>query len=208
MKGTSHALIGATTGFIVANYSQAGPKTTIALVGIGGFAGLVPDLDIGGKLRSKLTMPHASIRHIAQLIGMLLMIYSFFMKNDTYPYIGIGIGAAIFILATMFKQKHMLMITGIGVLAGGYFLEENWIILFGAYILMASLTSHRSYTHSLVGLVFFGIIAYQFEQSLVMEGVFYACICGYGSHLLADSKLLPFNKRGVPLFLPFTKTEI
>ncbi|HLR02222.1 MAG TPA: metal-dependent hydrolase [Virgibacillus sp.] len=208
MKGTSHVIIGAATGFIVASYSQANPETTIALVGIGGFSGLVPDLDIGGKLRSKLTKPHASIRHTAQLIGLLLMVYSFLIKNDTHPYFGMGIGAVIFVLASMFKQKHMLMITGIGVLAGGYFLEENWVLLFGTYILMASLTPHRSYTHSLIGLVFFGIIGYQFEQSLVMEGVFYTCLLGYVSHLVADSKLVPFNKRGVPLFLPFTKTEI
>lgn len=209
MNGTSHTIIGAATGFIVANYVQADPKDTIMLVGLGGVSGLVPDLDIGGKLRNKITMPQTYIRKVAQLIGILFMIYSFFIKTaDTSPYIGVGIGATIFVLASMFKQRHMLMVTSIGVFVGGYFLKENWILLFSVYIFIASISSHRSYTHSLIGLCLFGYISYLLEQSIVLEGAFFTCLFGYVSHLIADSKLLPFNKRGVQLFLPLTKKEI
>src|SRR5699024_8949628 len=119
-----------------------------------------PDLDIGGKLRNKLNLPHSYLRKITQLIGILLLLYSLFNKADTYPYIGVGIGAGIFLFASIFKQRHMLMITGVFVAVGGYFLGEHWILLFGVYILIASISSHRSYTHSLVGLCFFGLISY------------------------------------------------
>src|SRR5699024_1115546 len=115
---------------------------------------------IGGKLRNKLTMPQTYIRKIAQFIGILFIIYSYFITSDTSPYIGVGIGVAIFLLASMFKQRHMLIITSIGVGAGGYFLKENWILLFGVYIFIASISSHRSYTHSLVGLCLFGFISF------------------------------------------------
>lgn len=208
MKGTSHAIAGGITGFIVASHFQVHLGETILLTGLGGMAGLVPDLDIGGKLRNKLTVPHTFIRHIAQLIGILLLIYSVYRKDDTYPYTGVGIGAAIFLFASMFKQKHMLLITGISVFAGGYFLQEYWMLLFGAYIFVASISSHRGFTHSLAGFCFFGLIGYLLQQSVTMDGIFYTCLMGYGSHLVLDSALLPFNKRGVPLFLPLSKIEI
>jgi inner membrane protein len=102
----------------------------------------------------------------------------------------------------------MLTITGIGVIAGGFSLSENWLMLFGIYILIASFVSHRSYTHSILGVIFFGIIASRLEVSLGMDGVFYTCLAGYISHLVADIKLLPFNKRGIKLFLPVSSKEI
>jgi len=207
MKGTAHTFIGAATGFVVANNFQADPKETIILIGIGGLAGLVPDLDIGGKLRHKLTIPHTYIQHIAQFIGLLLLLYSFIKSTDGFSAISGGLGAAIFLLATLFKQKHMLMITGIGVCIGGYALEEWWVFLFGGYIFIASICAHRTYTHSLLGLCFFGLIGYLIEQSTGLEGIYYACIFGYVSHLAADSKLLPFNKSGIPLFLPIWRKE-
>lgn len=207
MKGTVHAFIGAATGFIVANNFHGDPEETVILIGIGGVAGLVPDLDIGGKLRNKFTIPHSYIQHIAQLIGLMLLLYSFFKSTDGFAAIGGGLGAAIFLLATLFKQKHMLMITGIGVFIGGYLLEEWWILLFGVYILIASVCSHRTYTHSLLGFCFFGLIGYFLQQSLELEGIFYASIFSYASHLAADSRLLPFNKRGVPLFLPLWRKD-
>jgi inner membrane protein len=76
------------------------------------------------------------------------------------------------------------------------------------YVIIASITSHRSYTHSILGVIFFGIIASKLEVSLGIHGVYYACLGGYISHLLADLKVLPFNKRGIKLFLPVSKIEL
>lgn len=208
MNGTSHAIAGGTAGFIVANTLQVNPGETILLTAMGGMAGLVPDLDIGGRLRNRLTQPHTYVRRIAQLIGFLLLIYSIFKESGTQPYTGIGMGAAIFLFASMFKQRHMLLITGICVMTGGYFLQERWVLLFGVYISIASFSSHRGFTHSLAGLCFFGLIGYLLQQSVSIEGIFYTCLLGYGSHLILDSAVLPFNKRGIPLFLPLSKTEI
>lgn len=208
MNGTAHATIGAATGFIVANTFQANPSTTLFLVGLGGVSGLIPDLDIDGKLRGKITLSHKMVRTVAQLIGMLMIFYSFYEGMNTEKYIGIGIGLAMIAISSSIKQKHMLTITGIGVLAGGYSLNETWLMLLGIYILIASFVPHRSYTHSILGVIFFGIIASKLEASLGMEGVYYTCLAGYISHLVADSKFLPFNKRGIRLFLPISSMEI
>lgn len=208
MNGTAHAAVGAAGGFIVTNTFHTDPATTVFLVGLGGVSGLMPDLDIDGKLSSRITLSHKVIRTVAQLIGLLLICYSLYEGTGTEKYIGFGIGIGMIGIASSIKQKHMLMITGIGVLAGGLSLEETWLILLGIYIVIASLVAHRSYTHSIVGIIFFAIITSKLEESLGIDGVYYACLIGYISHLVADSKLLPFNKRGIKLFLPISSKEI
>lgn len=208
MNGTSHAVIGAATGFIVANTFHTSPSATLLFVGLGSVSGLMPDLDIDGKLREKITLSHKVIRLSAMIIGMIMILYSFFEKTMVDRWLGIGIGCLIVLVASFIKQRHMLTITGIAVLAGGFSLGELWLILLGIYIVIASFTSHRSYTHSVLGTVFFGIIASNFQASIGIDGVFYSCLAGYISHLIADLKILPFNKRGVKLFLPLSSKEL
>ncbi|MFZ7946293.1 MULTISPECIES: metal-dependent hydrolase [Bacillaceae] len=208
MNGTAHAALGAATGFIVANTFQASPSTTLLFVGLGAVSGLMPDLDIDGSLRGKITLSHKVIQTVAQLIGALMIFYSFFEGGATEKWFGIVIGLSMMIAASKLKQKHMLTITGVGVLVGGVSLQEPWLILLGIYILIASFVSHRSYTHSIVGVIYFGVIAAKLEESLGIDGVFYTCLAGYISHLMADLKILPFNKRGIKLFLPVSSKEI
>ncbi|WHY69555.1 metal-dependent hydrolase [Neobacillus sp. SuZ13] len=208
MNGTSHAVIGAATGFIVANTFHTSPSATLLFVGLGGVSGLMPDLDIDGKLRGKITLSHKVIQFSAMIIGVIMILYSLFEKTTTERWLGIGIGCLIVLVASFIKQRHMLTITGIAVLAAGFSLGELWLILLGIYIVIASFTSHRSYTHSILGIVFFGVIASNLQASLGIDGVFYSCLLGYISHIIADLKILPFNKRGIKLFLPLTSKEL
>jgi inner membrane protein len=208
LNGTAHTAIGAATGFIAANTFHSSPTETIILFGLGAVSGLMPDLDIDGKLRGKITLSHKVIRLTALLIGVLMVFYSFYEGRAAEKWFGIGSGLVIMIVSSLIKQKHMLTITGIGVLIGGISLSEVWLILLGVFVIIASITSHRSYTHSILGVIFFGIIASKLEVSLGIDGVFYACLGGYISHLLADLKILPFNKRGIKLFLPVSKIEL
>lgn len=208
MNGTAHAAIGAATGFVVANTFNTPLTTTLFLVGLGTVSSLVPDLDVDGKLRGKISLSHKMIQKVAQLIGILMIFYSFYEGGGNEKYIGVGIGFGMIVVSSSIKQKHMLTITGIGVLAGGISLQEIWLVLLGIYILIASFVSHRSYTHSILGVVFFGFIASKLETSLGIEGIYYTCLAGYISHLIADTKLLPFNRRGVKLFLPVSSKEI
>lgn len=208
MNGTAHAAIGAAAGYVVANTVHASTSTTLLLVGLGSVSGLIPDLDIDGKLRDRLTLSHEVVRTVAQIIGILMIIYSFYEGSPKEKWFGMAIGIGMTAISAKIKQKHMLTITGIGVLSGGISLQELWLILFGIYILIASFVSHRSYTHSLLGVVFFAFISSRFEMSLGIEGVYYTCLAGYISHLIADLKILPFNNRGVKLFLPISSKEI
>jgi inner membrane protein len=208
MKGTAHAAIGAAAGFVVANTGQTDLTTTLLFVGLGSISGLMPDLDIDGKLRNKITLSHEVIQWAAKIIGILFAIYSIYSGNGSEKWIGIAIGVAMFLLSSFIKQRHMLLITGIGVIAGGFSLQESWLVLLGLYFVIASFVSHRSYTHSILGILFYGLIASRLETSIGIDGVFFACLAGYVSHLIFDMKLFPFNKRGIKLFLPFSSKEI
>ncbi|MBD1381102.1 metal-dependent hydrolase [Metabacillus arenae] len=208
MNGTTHATIGAAGGFIIASTSQADSMMTFLFIGAGAIAGLIPDMDIDGALSKKITFSHELVRSIAQFIGLLMIIYSFIDGVQEKKWLGMATGTGMIVLASFLTQKRMLTMTGIGVLAGGLSLQENWLILLGIYIIIASFLPHRSYTHSLAGLIYFGIMANQLQISMQVEGIFITCMIGYSSHLIADMKVLPFNKRGVKLFLPFSSKEL
>ncbi|WP_340373621.1 metal-dependent hydrolase [Peribacillus sp. FSL E2-0218] len=203
MNGTAHMALGATVGYLTAHSLQTDPTTTLFLVGIGGVSGLMPDMDIDGKLSNRITFSHKFIRILAQTIGILMIIYSVLEGFEAEKWIGAGAGIGIIIISSFITQRHMLTLSGLGVLGIGMSLQENWLWLLGLYMILASFTPHRSYTHSIAGIVFFGIIAYQFEAAIGVDGIFTTCLFGYISHLIADMKFLPFNKRGVKLFLPF-----
>jgi inner membrane protein len=137
----------------------------------------------------------------------MMVLYTLFEGTGKEKWMGIGAGVAIIVIASFIKQRHMLTITGIGVLGGGFSLQESWLIMLGIYIIIASFVPHRSYTHSLVGIGYFTFIAHYLEASLSIDGVFLTCLSGYISHLVCDMKVLPFNKRGVKFFLPFSSKE-
>jgi inner membrane protein len=207
LNGTIHTALGAAAGFITANTLNSDPKTTLFLMAAGGIAGLLPDIDIDGKLSNRITLSHKVIRTVAQLIGSLMVLYSFFEGDRGEMLFGMGIGAIIIILSSFLTQRRMLTVTGAGVLAGGGSLQEEWLILLGIYIIIASFIPHRSYTHSIIGVLYFGIIAAKLQASIGVDGIFITTLSAYTSHLIADMKILPFNKRGVKFFLPFSSKE-
>ncbi len=208
MNGTSHMAIGAATGFMVANSFGSGPDITATLVAIGGISALMPDMDIDGKLSNRLTFSSKMIKAVAQIIGFLMMVYSYLEGTGKEQWLGISYGAGMIAISTFITQRRMLSITGIGVTACGWQLNETWLWMLGVFILIASFVSHRSYTHSFLGIVYYSFVAYYLEASLMIEGVFEACVIGYVSHLIGDMKILPFNKRGIKVFLPLSSKEM
>ena len=207
LNGTAHLTIGAASGFVIGNTLQADLPTSLLFIGLGAISGLLPDIDIDGKLSKKITLSHKIIRNFTQTIGILMIIYSYLQGDGIEKWYGMGVGLTIMMISSFITQRRMLTLTGIGVIIGGISLDENWLWMLGIYILIASLIPHRSYTHSLIGILFFGVIATMLEDSLGIQGVFISCLSGYMSHIIADMKLLPFNKRGVKLFLPISSKE-
>lgn len=208
MRGSAHALLGAAVGFGVAQQTGASPEHVLVLTGAGVISGLIPDLDTGGKLANRISVSNTYLNAAVRLIGILLGCYAYFSATGMDKYIGfIGAFILLFVLP-QFSKKFMLLLTGVVITVAGYVLATIWIQLIGVYVIAASLLAHRSYTHSLLGLAFYGMIAHYFETDYPINGLFSACMFGYISHLIADMRFIPGNKKGIKLFLPFKGIEL
>ncbi len=154
MNGTAHLLIGTGIGFAAAVQHSSPPAEAALFITVGAISGLMPDMDVNGRLSNRITFSHQLFKHVAKLIGSLMIIYSFLMEAGSERWLGIGIGTAILLISTRITQRRMLTLTGAGLLLGGISLQELWILLTGVYIIVASFIPHRSYTHSMIGVVF------------------------------------------------------
>ncbi|MFD1928056.1 metal-dependent hydrolase [Sporosarcina siberiensis] len=213
MKGSSHLTLGIAAGVGIGLYTQAEPVTIGVFAVVGGVAGLFPDLDTNGLASNKITLSKSLIKMPLMIMGICVMLYSLFesfmaMKIDFQIWGGILIGGVMILLSSVITQKRMLSFTGVGIILGGIAVDMSyWIILVGIYIVIASFLPHRSYTHSIIGLVFFSVILYMAQEALNLEGLFIVGMVGYISHLIADMKWLPMNRRGVRLFAPIWNRE-
>ena len=209
MNGKAHVTVGGLVGLGISNYVGADVPTMVSFTLLGGFVGLVPDLDVNGTLANKITLNKKTVQAMLGFIGLFIIFYSFFYEDGMEQWIGVGIGIVLFIVPSLIvKQKTMLLLTGVAVLLAGIFFDELWLILFGIYIAVASLLPHRSLTHSIIGLAYFCTIGYLLEQKLQIEGILLVCSASYASHLILDMKWIPMNRKGVKLFQPFSKFEL
>ncbi|WP_167751446.1 metal-dependent hydrolase [Lentibacillus salicampi] len=208
MDGKIHALIGAGTGVAVAQSTGQDAINTAILMGAGVIAALAPDLDTAGKLANKISLSHKMIQSFVRSTGILLAIYAWFMLAGTEQYMGLTLGAFLLFIAPKFSQKLMLFISGAAIIAGGILLSQTWVWLAGAYVTVAALVSHRGYTHSIIGWLFFSLVAYYVHTEFAVHGLFWTLVFAYGSHLVADMRFVPGNKRGIKLLLPFSKKGV
>ncbi|AXH99774.1 metal-dependent hydrolase [Sporosarcina sp. PTS2304] len=212
MKGTSHLLIGTIVG-AVAGYAVHSDVTT-ALTGaaVGGISGVVPDLDTNGLASNSITLSKKVSKWLMETAGIVILLTLCYqvmqqgLSHDIYVYGGIGF--LLLVVSRLITQRHMLTITGILVVLLGFVLGQSpGILLAGGYIIIASFLPHRSYTHSLIGVGFYAVILTQLYAQWPIDGMVAAGLAGYSSHLFADLKILPVNRRGVKWFLPFWTRE-
>ncbi|EGQ21548.1 metal-dependent hydrolase [Mammaliicoccus sciuri] len=207
MKGTSHLVVGATVGAVAGFKAQSDPMTVLLCTAVGGASALVPDLDTNGLAANRVTLSKQISKTVLRLLGvalLLIIVYQSisrgFQTSDlTYGFAGL----ALVVLSQLITQRRLLTLTGIFVVLFGLYLHNSTgILLAGSYIIIASFLPHRSYTHSVLGIVFFAFILHHLMLEWPMKGVFEAGLAGYISHIVADMKILPMNRRGVKPFAP------
>lgn len=208
LKGKTHAAIGAVSGTIVAVWVEAAPFETALLALIGSVSALVPDLDVNGKLANSITVEKKWLILFFTVSGLLLALYSYFMLFGVNQITGFLTSIGLLLLPRLFiKQRTMLFLTGAAVVYAGWYIQQNWLIYTGLFILFASLVSHRTWTHSLIGFWLFYFVAAEISRTYLLPGLLPALLLSYFSHLLADMKLLPANKKGIKFFYPIWKKE-
>ncbi|MFD1361241.1 metal-dependent hydrolase [Lentibacillus salinarum] len=208
MDGKIHAVIGAGTGVAVAQATGQDAVNTAVLLTAGIIASLAPDLDTAGKLANKISLSHKMIQGFVRTTGILTAGYAWFGLSGYAMYIGLALGAFLLLIAPKFSQKLMLFISGAAIITTGIALSEIWVWLTGLYVTVAALVSHRGYTHSLIGLAFFSLIAFYISERFSVNSLYWTLVLAYASHLLADMRFVPGNKRGIKLFLPFSQKAI
>ncbi|OMP66932.1 metal-dependent hydrolase [Domibacillus epiphyticus] len=208
MKGSTHAVIGAATGLGVSIWINASPIETAVLSGIGAISALVPDLDVNGKLANKITVEKKWLILFFTAAGLLLALYSYLMLSGIKQMSGFFISIGLLLLPRLFiKQRTMLFITGAFILYTGWRIDQLWIMYTALFIIFSSIVSHRTWTHSLIGTALFAVVALEISRAYPLPGLFATLLLGYVSHLAADMKMLPSNKKGTKWFYPLWKKE-
>jgi len=100
----------------------------------------------------------------------------------------------------IFKNRTTLKITyfiiGLAAIING----QTGLKSIGAFLILAAISGHRKFTHSLLGLLSFsGICLYTlYSYSGIINYLVLGLITGYATHILADS----FSNHGIELFWP------
>ncbi len=76
-------------------------------------------------------------------------------------------------------------------------------MLLGLFFLVLAISSHRTFTHSILGFILFSAIVKLILMEYGVSSIYKGLIIGYSSHLLADC----FTSKGIKLFYPF-KTNV
>lgn len=208
MKGSSHMAIGAATGVGIAVWSQSSIIETALFGFAGAVTALVPDLDVNGKLANKITVEKKWLVLFFAAAGVLLALYSYFMLFGVKQVTGFLVSLGLLLLPRLFiKQRTSLFLTGAVAAYAGWYIQETWIVYNGLFIIFASVVSHRTWTHSFIGLILFYFVAAEIAQRFPIQGLQTVLMLAYLSHLIADMKLLPYNKKGTKFFYPIWKKE-
>src|SRR5699024_8960599 len=171
MKGSSHALVGGVVGGLVSlgTGNDLVSTGTVTLTVAGTVAGLIPDLDTNGKLSNKITFSHRFIKSIMMLLGLVVIAFGMIKGEGLEKVYGLGVGLGFIIASKYITQRRMQMVTGLGVTILGVTMGIMWVILLGVYVLISSKLSHRGHTHSVIGIVYFGYMAFLMQQDLHID---------------------------------------
>lgn len=209
-SGKTHATLGVAVGIGTSLVINEGFELSsfVTLGTLGGVAGLIPDLDTNGKLNRTILPSVGLIKILMYFISAFIIYYSL-TEYQTVNERFIGVLMAMIVAgAAMFRLNHktIQIIAALAMIAGGVYFETLWFALLGGYMVVAALSGHRTYTHSIFALALWVYIANLINSDVQLEGIFIVLVGAYVSHLIADMKV--FNKQGVKLLYPFSKFEI
>lgn len=178
---------------------------TLVLLLLGAVSIMMPDLDTNGKPEGTIAFTYKKYRWVFVFISLLLILGSIFEVDGVVRYIIIGISIVSFVVSRYVVQEKMLLVASLGVIISGILFVKLWVILLGVYLGFASIMGHRTYTHSLIGIIYFGVIAFLINYDYHIKGIFPVMTLAYMAHILLDTSL--FKREGLRLLRPFSKMK-
>mgnify|MGYP000895447631 CR=1 FL=1 len=107
----------------------------------------------------------------------------------------------ILIINNNFIRALFYISIGIGLIYLGVATRNNVFRLLGTTMIMVGISSHRSFTHSLLGFILFASIVYLTSFKYGLSEVYKGFDIGYILHLVLDF----FTPMGIQLFFPLDK---
>ncbi|WP_425446690.1 metal-dependent hydrolase [Dethiothermospora halolimnae] len=98
-------------------------------------------------------------------------------------------------------MMYLFFTVGLGLIVYDLRVDNNIYSLLGVSLIITSLSGHRSFTHSIVGIGLFSTVAYLFSEKYGIPEIWIGFTLGYISHLVADF----FTVAGIQLFFPVEK---
>lgn len=212
MTGPGHFVFGLAAGSLA--YTLSSMEVTIENVGMAlataSVSALAADLDEpNSKLSKKLTLNLKPTTLKAILIGLSVLVVTI-----SYFAVGFMIAASIAAMLGIVGftygagqgkiRQMMLTVIGLLIAMAGLNFGYPFMIGLGAFIAVAPWTKHRTVTHTIWALAFWGWISFDFANTVGMQGLMYVGIVSYASHLVADS----LTKARVKWLWPLIKTPI
>ena len=181
--------------------------TAYSLTGlaVAGLAALAPDLDEpGSRLARDISFDPKYFRYGLVLAAATLGAWAWYRLDITRAarlqalLLALALGVLAAALTGKAGRRVMVAATGGGIALAALWLQQFWLALLGAFVLVAPFLKHRTYTHTVWATVLWGYICYGAAKTLRDDGIFWLGASGYVSHLVADS----LTKSGVPWFYP------
>ncbi|TJY42452.1 metal-dependent hydrolase [Cohnella pontilimi] len=193
MKGSTHLAIGGAIGMAAAIYFPFQLDNAAIYLSVAAFSALAPDLDGSNLLSGKLSKLSRWLRDFGLWIGLLLVIgnaYLYFSLERFYP-----IFAAISVIILLFGlvtsqgiiRNGLVSLIGIGLLYAGMQMTQTWLLELGVFVTWVPWLNHRGMTHTVWAIFLWGVIGWELEKQLNIEGIVATSVAGYASHLLADT---------------------
>ncbi|MCB5560326.1 metal-dependent hydrolase [Anaerosalibacter bizertensis] len=107
----------------------------------------------------------------------------------------------ILIFNNKFFKALFYVFIGIGFIYLDSIVENQEFKILGIIMILTGMSSHRGFTHSLLGFLLFSSIAYTYSIKFGINEIYLGFNIGYVLHLVMDF----FTPKGIQLFFPITK---
>lgn len=210
MKGSTHLSIGLAIGAVAVTHYPFSMKNAAWYLGVAACSALSADLDgpsiLNRRIRKTARWIHRSFVGLSVCSGGGLLYQ--YVRNGYLNQEEVFITVIIVLLGLVAKESLlrniMVSMVGGGMLFAGIKFSWDWLIGLGIFITWVPWLTHRGLSHTIWAVMLWGAIGWELEQHLQIAGIALVSLCGYASHLIADT----VTPRGVKWFYPLYKRPI
>lgn len=176
-------------------------KSIAAGIVAGALGGILPDLDQKDALMSRRVERIGQLMTLLAIVGLLVALHLWMSPVALI----IALVALLAVVGhTEWMRKASLIFLAVGALGWGT-THQSWLeisLIITIWLVVTTFSSHRTFTHSLVGTAIAGIAMIQLGSHLHLPWLADTALLGYVLHLVADA-----IAGGIPILWPYKKRQ-